>query len=126
MLQFHHKHPFIADAMGVALVAATLALMIEFRAVYVEPREWGAICVAVDPPGSCIPRSITLWLQGIYGWGAAALYAGLLTFIRSASAVSVAAVSLGTLAVVNQNATWGVLGGLLGMWSWMRRDFHKH
>ena len=88
MLQFHRRHPFIADAMGIALVAATLGLMMLFRAVYVEPREWGAICVAVDPPLSCIPRNITLWMQGWYGWGAAALYAGLLTLIRSPSGPS--------------------------------------
>ena len=125
MLQFHQKHPIIGDVMGLALVGVTLALMMEFRAVYVEPREWGAICVGVDPPLSCIPRNITLWLQGWYGWGAAALYAGLLTLIRSPSGVSVAAVSLGTLAIVNQNATWGVLGMLLGAWSWLRRDFRR-
>jgi len=125
MLQFHRRHPFIADAMGIALVAATLGLMMLFRAVYVEPREWGAVCVTVDPPASCGPRAVTLWLQSVYGWGAAALYAGLLTLIHSPSSVSVAAVSLGAIAIVNQNATWGVLASCLGAWSWLRRDFNR-
>ena len=125
MLQFHRRHPFIADAMGIALVAVTFGLMLLFRAVYVEPREWGAICVTVDPPASCGPRALSLWLQTIYGWGAMALYAGLLTLIRSPSGVSVAAVALGAIAIINQNATGGALAICLGLWSWVRRDFYR-
>lgn len=125
MLQFHRRHALLADALGLALVAVLLAGMVAFRAIYVVPRFWGAACVAAEQPWSCIPRGITIWLQGFYGWGAAALYAGLLTLIRVPSGMPVAAVTLGLLAIVNQNATWGALGLLLGAWSWIRRDFYK-
>lgn len=129
MLQFHRKHPFkhplLGDLLGLAVVVAAFAAMEWFRAVYVEPREWGSVCVSVDPPLSCIPRSITLWLQTIYGWGAAALFTGLLTLLRVFSWASVGAVVLGIFAIVNQNATWGALGVCLGGWSWIRRDFHR-
>ncbi len=125
MLQFHRRHPLYADALGLGFMAVLLAAMIAFRVVYVEPRVWGAACVAAEQPLSCIPRGITIWLQGTYGWGAAALLAGLLTLIRVPSGMPVAAVTLGMLAIVNQNATWGVLGLLLGAWSWVRRDFRK-
>lgn len=123
MLQFHRKHPFIADAMGLALVGASLALMMRYRTVYIEPRDWGAICAGTATPLICLPRTATLWLQSVYGWGAAALYAGLLTLIRAPSPICVAAVALGAVAIVNQNATWGAVGLCLGAWSWVRRDF---
>ena len=128
MLQFHRKHPVLADGLGLALVVASWWLMLEYRALYIEPRAWGAACALTGGsvfalPLLCLPRIATLWMQMVYGWGALALFAGLLTWIRSPSAIPVAAVALGGIAIVNQNATWGAIGLCLGAWSWLRRDF---
>ena len=126
MLQFHRRHPFIADAIGLALVSINLELMLLFRDNYLQPRAWGIACAAVNRPMVCMARDADGWLSGYYGWGAAALYAGLLTLIHAPSGVSVAAVSLGALAIVNGNATWGAIAVCLGAWSWMRRDFYRN
>jgi len=104
---------------GVVLVAAWLAALLAYRARYVEPREWGAVCAAAVPPWACVPREALLWAQQWGVWGLVALGLGFSAFIGAP--VAVAAVAAGVAGVVNYNATWGMLGAALGAWAWIRR-----
>jgi hypothetical protein len=120
------------DWLALGAVALLVALLLLYRAVYVEPRAWGAACAAAAPPLACAPRAALLWLQQHYLWGAGALALGLWAFAggrwgrRGAAGgpflVAVAAVVLGIAAVINYNATWGMAGAALGAWCWIRRD----
>lgn len=107
---------------GLAVVAAATAGMIAYRAVYIEPREWGTICAAsAGAPLACAPRTALFWLQREYLWGGIALALGLWAFLaRGPLAVAVAAVVMGVAAVENYNATWGMVGAGLGVWAWLR------
>jgi hypothetical protein len=109
------------DWVGLAVVALATAVLLEYRAVYIEPRAWGAICAASAPPLACLPRDGLLWMQQHYLWGAIALALGLLAFlVRAPFAVRVVAVVAGIAAVANYNATWGMVGAALGVWAWLR------
>lgn len=110
------------DAAGLAAVAAALAALLLYRAWGVEPREWGAVCAAAAPPLACAPRAVLLWLQHWQLWGAGALALGLWAFMGGPFAAAAAAVALGGAAVVNYNATWGMIGAALGAWAWLRRE----
>ncbi len=107
------------DAIGLAVAAGLLGLMLLYRHVYVEPREWGALCAAAAPPWACRPRAALVWMQIHQIWGGAALLLGLWAFLGAPFALRVAAVALGAVAVANYNATWGMLGLLLGAWAWI-------
>ena len=107
------------DRIGLGIVAASLAALLAYRAVYIEPRAWGGICAAAGAPLICMPRAALLWLQYQYLWGAGALALGIWAFAGAPFAVRVAAVALGAAAVVNYNATWGMIGAALGAWSWI-------
>jgi hypothetical protein len=107
------------DAWGLVAVALAVGLLLAYRHVWVEPREWGSICAAASPPLACIPRAALLWLQYWELWGLAALILGLAAFLGAP--VSAAAVAVGAAAVINYNASWGMLGVALGGWSWIRR-----
>lgn len=112
-----------ADWLGLAVVATSLGALILYRQLYVEPREWVAVCAAAAPPPACLPRAALVWLQHWYLWGTGALLLGLWAFSPGGPfAVAVAAVALGAAAVANYNATWGMLGLALGAWSWIRRE----
>ena len=107
------------DYAGLAIVAACTAFIFAYRAVYIEPRAWGALCAAASPPLACLPRAGLLWLQREYLWGGIALALGMVAFLaRGPRAVSVAAVVMGVAAVANFNATWGMVGAALGVWAW--------
>ncbi len=101
------------------MVAASLAALVAWRRLGVEPREWGATCAVPAPPLACAPRAALLWLQQWYLWGAAALLVGLAGLRGAPFAVTVAAVAFGAAAVANYNATWGMLGLALGAWAWI-------
>jgi hypothetical protein len=110
------------DWVGIFTVAAATAGLLAYRAWFIEPRAWGAICAAAAPPLACAPRAALLWLQQTYLWGGIALALGLLAFlVRTPFAVRVAAVVAGVAAVANYNATWGMLGAALGAWAWLRQ-----
>jgi len=113
------------DAIGLAVVAASLAALLAYRHVFIEPREWGALCAAAAPPAgvlprACAPRAALLWLQHFQLWGAGALVLGLWAFIGAPFVVGVAGVAVGLAGVVNYNATWGMLGLALASWAWVR------
>ena len=108
------------DMFGLLAVAAAIAGMIGYRAYFIEPREWGAVCAAAAAPLACLPRSGLIWLQGRYLWGAASLVLGLWGFAWGGGfAAQLAAVVVGVVAIENYNATWGAVGLALGMWGWM-------
>lgn len=105
---------------GLAVVAVSIAALLVYRYLFIEPREWGALCTA-NPPLACAPRAALLWLQHYYLWGAGALALGLWAFMGAPFIVSVAGVALGAAAVINYNATWGMLGLALAAWAWIRQ-----
>jgi hypothetical protein len=107
------------DWIGLVAAAGGLGLMLLFRHVYVEPREWGSLCLGAAPPLACRPRAALLWLQHWQLWGGGAMLLGLWTFLGGPFWVRVAAVALGAVATANYNATWGLLGLLLGAWAWI-------
>jgi hypothetical protein len=112
--------PLMRNVMGVLLVLAWLAGLLAYRAWGIEPREWGALCASGAPPLACLPRGALLWLQHFYLWGALALVAGLLAFAGLGRAwLPALAVALGAAAVINYNATWGMVGVALGGWAWL-------
>ncbi len=108
------------DVVGLAVVVAATVGLIAYRAVYIEPRAWGAICAAAEAPLACVPRAGLIWLQGKYLWGAVALALGLWAFLfRGPFWVAVAAIVVGIAGVENYNATWGMVGVGLGAWVWV-------
>jgi hypothetical protein len=111
------------DVWGLAIVAAVTAGLIAFRAYFIEPREWGALCVMAAPPFACAPRATLIWLQRYYLLGSASLALGLAGFAwRGGFAAQITAVLMGVAAIENYNATWGAVGLALGGWAWLRRD----
>ncbi len=108
------------DVWGLAIVAAATGALITYRAIYIEPRAWGAVCAAANAPVACATRAALFWLQRHYLWGGTALALGLYAFLfRGPFAVAVAAVVIGIAAVENYNATWGMVGAALGVWAWL-------
>lgn len=106
------------DGIGLAAVAATLAAVMAYRAVFIEPRAWGAACAAASPPLACTPRAAVLWLQQQGLFGATALALGLWGFLRSNFGACLAAILVGVTGVENYNATWSMAGAALGAWCW--------
>ena len=107
------------DLLALVAVLAAVGAMVLYRYVGVEPREWGAACLDLSrAPLACYPRAGLLWLQHWQLWGGAALALGLWCFVRAPFAARPAAVALGVIAVLNYNATWGMLGAALGAWAW--------
>jgi hypothetical protein len=113
--------PRRADWIGIAVAAASLAALEAYRVTLVEPRIWVGLCAGPHAPLVCAPRAALLWLQARYLWGWGALALGLWAFLGGKRPVAVAAVAAGAAAVVNYNATWGMLGAALGAWAWITR-----
>jgi hypothetical protein len=111
------------DVWGLATVIAVTVGLIAYRAYFIEPREWGTVCVGASPPMACMPRAALIWLQRYYLWGTGSLVLGLLGFAWGGGfGAQLAAVILGVAAIENYNATWGAIGLALGAWGWLRRD----
>jgi hypothetical protein len=104
---------------GIGIVAAVVGGMLLYRHFGIEPRHWGTTCSGTDASFNCVPRAALLWLQHWWLWGGAALAAGFAAFLGAPHTVRVAAVALGIVAVINYNATWGMLGAALGAWAWI-------
>ncbi|MDU7523585.1 MAG: hypothetical protein E7K72_19735 [Roseomonas mucosa] len=78
-------------ALSLGAVLLAVGAMALYRHLYVEPREWGALCLDLSrAPLACRPRAALLWLQHWQLWGAG-----------------------------NYNASWGMLGAVLGAWAWI-------
>ncbi len=105
---------------GLLTVLAVTAALVAYRHWFIEPRHWGATCAAADAPAICAPRAVLLWLQHWWLWGGMALAAGLAAFATARFWLAVAAVTLGIVALINYNATWGGIAVALGAWTWLR------
>ena len=111
------------DRAGLCAVVLAVAALVAYRQIYLEPREWGALCVGATPPLACVPRQGLIWLQRYYLMGSVSLALGLWGLAwRGGFAVQLAAVLIGIAAVENYNATWGAIGAALGAWGWLRRE----
>ena len=111
------------DLLSLLAVAAAIGLMVAYRHVYVEPRAWGALCLDLSQaPLACQPRAALLWLQHWQLWGALAMGLGIWAFMGAPFAVRAAAVAMGVIAVLNFNATWGMVGAALGGWAWVEAN----
>jgi hypothetical protein len=111
------------DLWAILAVGAAIGLMVAYRHLQVEPREMGALCLDLSKaPFACQPRAALLWLQHWQLWGAGAMALGIWAFIGAPFAVRAAAVALGVIAVLNFNATWGMIGAALGAWAWVEAN----
>jgi len=111
------------DWVGLVVVASVTATLIAYRRWYIEPRAWGAACVAANPPLNCSIRDGFIWGQTHYAFGIAALALGLWAFfLRGPFPIRLAAVLVGIAGVDNYNATWSVIGAMLGGWTWLRPE----
>jgi hypothetical protein len=108
------------DWIWLAVVLAAGFGMAEYRAVYIEPRSWGAVCAAAGAPWACVPRAGLLWLQTKYLFGVISLVLGVGAFLmRGPRWLAAVAMIVGIAGVQNYNATWGMLGAALGAWAWL-------
>lgn len=107
------------DWLGAALVALIGGGMFAFRELAIVPRATVGICAAANPPGFCLARADVLSLQyhQIFGWVALAI--GVEAFFGARRLRGALAVGLGIAAVVNYNATTGIIGAALGFIAWM-------
>ncbi len=114
------------DLWAALAVGAAIALMVTYRHLQVEPREMGALCLDLSQaPFACQPRAALLWLQHWQLWGAGAVVLGIWAFIGAPFWVRAAALALGVIAVLNFNATWGMIGAALGGWAWVEAAARK-
>lgn len=107
------------DWMGIWLVALIGVGMFAFRQLAIVPRATVGLCAAANAPPICAPRAAVLWLQYEQGFGWAALLLGLAAFILGKRLPAVLALSIGIAAVINYNATTGIIGAALGIITWI-------
>jgi len=110
------------DIFAALAVVVFVAAILAFRAAYIEPRIWGAACVAAQKPTIvCIPRAGLLWGQRFDIWGGGALGLGAIAFFTRAGGLptAAAAIALGIAAIANYNASFGAIGVALGVLAWV-------
>ncbi len=108
------------DWIGLALVGLSAAALIGLRQVLVEPEDWAAACAGPAAPWPCLVRQAILWLQSWGLWGGGAVGLGVWAMLGGPFAACVAGLVAGIGGIVNYNVTWGVLGGSLAGWGWLR------
>jgi hypothetical protein len=107
------------DWMGLWLVGMIGGGMFAFRELAIVPRAMVGLCAASHAPAICAPRATVLWLQYEQAFGWAALALGVAAFISGRRLAAVLGVSVGIAAVVNYNATTGIIGAVLGLITWI-------
>ena len=105
--------------MGLGLVAVVGGGMTAFRELAIVPRMTVGLCAAAHAPAICAPRAAVLWLQYQQAFGWAALLCGIAGFALGRRWPGVLAVAVGIAAVVNDNATTGIVGAALGLVAWI-------
>ena len=90
-----------------------------FRLLAIAPRATVGMCAAADAPAICVPRHAVLMLQYYQGFGWAALALGLAAFFLGRRAPAALALGIGIAAVVNYNATTGIIGAAFGLVAWL-------
>jgi len=113
-------HRVRRDWIGLLLVGLGAAALIGLRLALVEPEGWAAACAGAAPPWPCLVRQAILWLQNWGLWGGAAVALGVWAMLGGPFAACVAGVAAGIGGIENYNVTWGVLGGSLAGWAWLR------
>ena len=108
-----------ADLAGIWMVTMLAAAMFAFREFAIVPRATVGLCAAADAPHFCAARAAVLWLQyqQLFGWAALAL--GLAGFFLGSRWPAVFAIAVGIAAVINYNATTGIIGIALGLVTWI-------
>lgn len=108
-----------ADWTGIWTVAAIGMAAFVFRQMAIVPRATVGLCAAANAPLFCAPRAVVLWLQyqQLFGWAALAL--GAAGFFSGRRWLGVFGVAVGVAAVVNYNATTGIIGATLGLIAWL-------
>jgi hypothetical protein len=107
------------DWMGLWVVAMLGGGMFIFRQLAIVPRATVGMCAAANAPAICHPRAAVLWLQYEQGFGWAALALGLAAFCAGWRWAAALALGMGIAAVVNYNATTGIIGAALGLVAWI-------
>lgn len=105
--------------MGLWVVAMIGGGMFAFRQFAIVPRATVGLCAAANAPTICGPRAAVLWLQYEQGFGWAALAFGLAAFFFGRRSLAVFGVAVGIAAVVNYNATTGIIGAAFGLVTWI-------
>ena len=108
-----------ADWYGLTVVALLGVGAWVFRFQTIAPLWTVAACAGPDRPGFCVPRQAMLWLQYQQAFGWAAFILGVAGFVLGRRWLGVLALGVGIAAVVNYNATTGVLGAALGLYAWI-------
>jgi hypothetical protein len=109
------------DWIGLALVGLSAAALIGLRDALIEPEDWAAACVGPTSPWECPVREAILWLQTWGLWGGAAVALGVWAVLGGPFVACIAGVAAGFGGIENYNVTWGVLGGSLAGWAWLRQ-----
>jgi hypothetical protein len=107
------------DWIGLCVAAILGGGAFTFRLLAIAPRATVGLCAAANPPGFCAPRHVVLMLQYYHGFGWAALALGLAAFFWSNRTLAALALGLGIAAVVNYNATTGIIGAAFGLVAWL-------
>ena len=107
------------DWMGLWLVVMIGGGMFAFRELAIVPRATVGLCAAAAAPSICAPRAAVLWLQYQQAFGWTALVVGLAAFISGRRLAAVLGLGIGIAAVVNYNATTGIIGAALGLITWI-------
>jgi hypothetical protein len=107
------------DWMGLWLILVIGGGMAAFRQLTIVPFSMVGLCAAAGAPAICAPRGLVLWAayEQIFGWAALAL--GAAGFCLGNRWAAMLAVAFGIAAVVNYNATTGVIGAALGLFAWV-------
>ena len=106
------------DWLGLGLVAVVGCGMAACRELALVRRMTAGLCAAAHAPAICAPRAAVLWLQYQQAFGWAALLCGIAGFALGRRWPGVLAVAVGIVAVVNDNATSGIVGTALGLIAW--------
>ncbi len=109
-----------ADWNGITAIALIGVGMALFREVAIVPVSTVALCAGAKAPVAlCAPRAAVLWLQYEHLFGTAALILGIIGFCCGKRWAGVLGIAIGIAAVVNYNATDGIIGASLGLFAWM-------
>ena len=108
-----------ADWMGLWMVVILGGGAFAFRLLAIAPRATVGMCAAANAPAICVPRQAVLTLQYYQGFGWAALALGLAAFFLGRRAPAALALGIGIAAVVNYNATTGIIGAAFGLVTWL-------
>ncbi len=109
----------VEDWMSLWMVAVLGGGAYAFRLLAIVPRATVGMCAAASAPAICVPRQAVLTLQYYQGFGWAALALGLAGFFLAKRIPAALALGIGIAAVVNYNATTGIIGAAFGLVTWL-------